>query len=1222
MPFYLNRADLCTVEDGAEGFATKFCGDLLQGQLFCQLQVSDQALDRLRHLFFESKNFEKVYGAKAFGLGFPLWLDTLNTDLIVAPVFVWKLTMEPAKSTHDSWVIKFGETNHLQPNYKLFSFLQEKYGLNMAQEAERLAKAPGALAIPEFARQLAERLNFEVVGGADALQPTPGIDKIGKLSEAGALHWAGVLGLYPPQNYRWVPTDAKPEHLFVAERLDADKSPVLPCRPIDPEQASALENMARYKCTVMEGEDQAGKTETIVNLLVQSLLDGEKCLVVSERTPALRYTQHLLSRAGYDSLNYLLDDEFTDRDPMLDLLRISATALAQRQLPSQEASFQQKISKYHREKAKFDAAYSAVKSKIFGDSDWTETVGMFLANNKLEGKELLATQLNAQDFSYTTVEQQTILQGISSSRPLFNGVKSLSHPLSNLHDTNFESGTPKDGLKNVVAKLSEQIAKSASLRQQYISYLDGYAVRLKDYYYEHFDRLLVQVNALKDAMIRHGEALGNDFWQAGVGGFNLFSLFSSKKGKVKQAQEEISKLYRQLIKLHSSNPYFSFQDAPSKDGMHIAKTTANIKHFEESLRAWQGHIDTQVQDEIQRLNSKTAHPQLDAKEQVTELEYSLEVFLDELNQAKLYGKPFENKTLTITQRLKYLEGVIEQLEGTQLNLRDFDPFFAWHSNWLKMSPLAQKVVRALVKSKANNWVAAFESWYFGNLLSKSQSPELPVDTVLIEATATAWQELQPMIQGQISAVWKVKQDQAIRDLKRKNRKTHTLLFEKQRSKKNEALLLSDIMAEAIDCVTCIFPVLFVTPHVAKNVIPSLPGYFDTLVIDEAGASSVENPTHIAHLGKRVVICGRNVGNGAETSLLQYALENGVPSISITNQYEPPKLPSISTEPYGEPALYHATQFVSENVEGRFHEMENTNDVEAQHITRLLNQIKQTPKRVYPSVGIVTLTIEQRDLIALYLLKLKQQNSAGGEKIQQLERNGMGVYQIDEVHGFQFDIIILSCTYGTVNLKGELAKKIASLNSPTQLNNLSMLVNKPSQQFFLVHSLPEPDLEQYYIKKWDKGTWLIANLVKAAEAQKNGNNELLEVSLQAIGRVGTPERSGSLFLDEVAKELTPYISEKRIQQQVTVNGVYAPLCIRPLYPGQPPVVLYPDGFLAQTPFGSAIWEQGQASLLQKAGLVLMPVWSATWLKNPSHEAKLLASKIIKFDAQYQLSAIEK
>ncbi|MBK9016418.1 MAG: hypothetical protein IPM82_21405 [Saprospiraceae bacterium] len=63
-------------------------------------------------------------------------------------------------------------------------------------------------------------------------------------------------------------------------------------------------------------------------------------------------------------------------------------------------------------------------------------------------------------------------------------------------------------------------------------------------------------------------------------------------------------------------------------------------------------------------------------------------------------------------------------------------------------------------------------------------------------------------------------------------------------------------------------------------------------------------------------------------------------------------------------------------------------------------------------------MEQRDLIANYLLKLKQQNVLGSEKIQQLERNGMGVFHMMSCLGSILTSSLFPALFGLVNLKGK------------------------------------------------------------------------------------------------------------------------------------------------------------------------------------------------------------
>ncbi len=1214
LPFYLDRADISSVDETDVAFAQQFVKELLQNKLSLQLNASSLAADKVRHLYFESRNYEKTYGAKTFGFGYPLIVDTYNGDLLVAPLFNWFLTIEPAQTRVDSWVIKFSDQLHILPNFRIISYLDEKYGLDFRKRMEDMAygRQMNKQALAQLSHEIATRLHFEEIGSEDEIISSPGIDEIGNFTEKGALHWSGILSLYPPQNSRLHSEELKPEEVLSADtQAQEPENLVFPFLPADPEQAAALETIFRHKISVVEGEDALGKTQTIVNLLLNALSNGQKCLVVSERAPALKFTQNMLARTGLNQLNFLLDDALNDKIPLMELLRVAASGGKSATLNEDE--FQLKKNKYIREKAKADAAYKAVKTKVFGAHDWTETVGLFLASNRIEGKELLASQLNAGDFEYTSDEYERLKQGILNCQPLFMKVKTLSHPLSNLHHDIFVKNDAGEGLKFVKKQLKLFLEKTAQLQHRYISKTDAYSARLKAHYDQHFEELNDLVSKLSDQMLSYGDQFGNDFREAGSGAFQFPSFFSSRKKQVKKAQSEVSQSYRRILKEYAARQYFDFQFEPCKDGMNIPKTAANLQHFQAALLQWKNKIETQVQDEVMRLNSKTAHPSLDVKEQVTELEYSLDVLLEELNGAKLYQKQLENKTLTIPQRQKYLESIIEQLETTHLNLRDFELFHQWQSSWLELGGLGQKIVRALVKVKPKDWMAAFESWYFSHLLAKYQSPDLPTDETLVANCAAAWHALKPLILNQISSHWQGRQSAELKNLKRQNKRGYQLVFEKSGSKQSQLLPLDKILEEGFDAVSAFLPVLFVTPHVAMNVLPLKKGYFDFVVFDEANKFSVESATVIAPLGKNIVLFGSNDSYGNETSLIQYALENEVASVKVTNRYHPP-----SATPAGEQLdfYHHSVDYHLENVEGRFHELDGTNDVEAQHIIRLLNQIKQTPQRIYPTVGIVTLTVEQRDLISNYLLKLKQQNSLASEKILQLERNGMGVFHIDELFGQQFDIIILSCTFGMVNLKGVMTKKMIFLNTPEGASQVRMLINKPLESLYIVHSIPAEFLEKFEGKKWDEGTWLLSHLINLAEAKIANNKTQVRASMEALGMRQKAKPVKSVFAHEVRNSLRPYIDEQRLTRSAHLDDIPLPLSVKPIYEEECPVVIHPDGFFADTTFTSCLWEQEQRDRIKNAGMQYQLVWSANWLKNPVQEARWLASRIIKHDSKFK------
>lgn len=1212
LPFYLDRLDICNLDEDNDEFAADFVKRLLAGQLSVQANTSGLTAEKLRHLYFEARNFERTYGAKSFGFGYPLVIDTFAGDLLVAPVFIWLLSIEPAQTKVDSWVFKFGEQQFILPNYRVISYLDEKYGLDFRKRLEEMTQGRkvSRMALEGFCNELAERLHFPHQGGAEHIIPSPGIDEIGAFTEQGVLHWSGVLSLFPPQYTAWNPGEHKPEEMLSPKPLSSETEAfIFPYLPVDPEQSAAMEKISRQKITVVEGEDALGKTQALVNVLINALSNGDKCLVVSERVPALKYAQNLLAKTGLNQLHFLLDDALYDKMPLLELLRVAAGGTS-RQIPHNEDDFLMKKNKYLRDKIKADQAYESVSCQVFGDQNWTETTGLFLASNRVEGKELLASQLNAQDFKYTVEEYEKLKQGILKCQPLFQKVKTLAHPLSNLHEDIFTKSKPEESLRLVKAQLKDFLAKTGQLQHRYIGKTDAYAARLREHYKEHYDLLSSQFNTLKETLLNYGDTLGNDFRQAGARVFLLPSLFSTQKKKIKKAQEEVARLFKMLVKDYSDRQYFDFQFDACKEGMHIPKLTQNIERFGDAIKQWHSKIETIVQEEVNRLNSKTAHPSLDVKEQITELEYSLDVLLEELNEAHLYQKKLENKTLTIPQRQKYLESIIEQLETTQLNLRDFELFYQWQSTWLDLGAMGQKVIRALVKVKPNDWMAAFESWYFSNLLARAQSPNLPTDESLVENYANSWHALKPLIFNQLSNLWQSRQVSELKKLKKTNKMAYQLIFEKAGQGQANILPLQEILAPAFDAVSAFLPVLFVTPHVALNVLPRQEGYFDYVIFDEANKFSVESAAAIVPLGRKAVLFGSNDSYGSETSLLQYALENEVPVAHVTNRYFPPAHSGMTENPV------NTIDYFIENVEGRFYELEGTNDVEAQHIIRLLNQIKQTPQRVFPSVGIVTLTVEQRDLISNYLLKLKQQSALGSEKIQQLERNGMAVLYIDELFGQHFDIIILSCTFGMVNLKGTMTKKLIFLNTPEGVSHIHMLVNKPVQSLFIVHSIPDDHIEKFIHKKWEEGTWLLAHLIRLAEAKRSGNELQIKTSMEALGKKTAPKVGKSVFAQELTNALRPYLEQKRLTRQVQMEDIQLPLMVKPVHPSATPVVVHPDGFFADTEFTSHLWEFQQREKIIASGMSYLPVWSVQWLKNPVQEARLLASKIIKHDASFK------
>jgi hypothetical protein len=135
-----------------------------------------------------------------------------------------------------------------------------------------------------------------------------------------------------------------------------------------------------------------------------------------------------------------------------------------------------------------------------------------------------------------------------------------------------------------------------------------------------------------------------------------------------------------------------------------------------------------------------------------------------------------------------------------------------------------------------------------------------------------------------------------------------------------------------------------------------------------------------------------------------------------------------------------------------------------------------------------------------------------------------------------------------------------------------------------------------------------------EALKNNNRELTQTLIRNLGWNRPAKPVKSVFAQELRIALQPYLAEDRFGGGRRMYGLPLPLTIQPATASDALTIVHPDGFFAQAPHTFAAWEEDQRAKFAKAGIQAIPVWSLNWLKNPSQEARLLASKIIKLDVQ--------
>jgi hypothetical protein len=1207
LPIYKNRIDLCSLDEGSEDFAEGFLTHLFSQSLDIQTTGTNLSQEKIQHLFFETRNSERIQGQKTFGLGYPLILFSGEEKLTVAPLFIWSLALDTDPHKSDTWHLRNMDNQYTEVNERLLRYLEEHYNFTGSDEM-RMLISTGNLnkrSLKKIGERLENELGLTTYGSAESIVSAPGIDVIGALPEKGGLQWSGVLGIFPPQ----VQSTAKMADAELIEEL----KPRVVSQPkeahpfgmlsLNPHQASAYHELRQQKSIVIEGKNHSGKTHLLVHLLTNILSNGQKCLVVSDSAEALKKTQNQLSKIGIYRHHYLLKDTRHDKVAFLEILR-SVAGKELQDTAFNPANFEVLLGQTRRLFTRLTSYYEAVQEPVFGEQNRTELVGQYLRCKKDAGHELLNSKLYARNFSFSPEEFQDLKNGIYLSHVLYEKVNTLQHPLNNLHPHIFTDRSQENGKEYITHRSEYFLAKAGKLQKDFIQNLDIYSNRLKEYYDLYFRKFTYRLRNIQEKVTDNEKRFGTQFSSTSRGSLKLQGLFSSRQKEILNIRDEILEEYASLQQAFVERKYFDYNFTGSASSFSIVSIHQNISGFSDALQNWRTNIPTVLEEEMKRLSAKNAHPKLKFGKELIALEQQQDDLTEEINGALLYEKSIDHKMLTLHKRQKYCESIIEHLEDTLRNLRDFPIFFKWRKNWLAQTPLSQKVIAAMAKTKPNDWTTAFESWYFHQALDFYRNENMPTNDKELFKFGRLHRNLRELLPLQINNKQDQQQNSSIRNLRRKDRKTYKLLFSKNSTKENKFLPFAEIAEQGLEVMTDVFPILFTGLQAAKDITFQQTDYFDYIFFVESNHLKPEDVSDIVPAGKRISLFTDPFFEN-EFSFGDLLKDNGVPAINLTGRFS-----LSSTKTADSTAVQTGVTVI--HTEGRFKEKAGVNEGEIQQIAKLLTNISPSKDRTLPSVGIVTFTKSQRDAVSNYLLKVKQNNGPGAEKIQQLERNGLGVFFIEEILGQNFDKLIVSLTFGSTSLKGRLGKRIKYLDSPTGLQGVKYLISKSLQKTYILNSIPEENLQEFLENSENNGSYYLAQLLTYAESIHRKDFQRAEAHHAMLWKIKEDLPSKSLFRQEARHILKAFFRQGRVLQKYNQSETEIPLCIAPLSEEKSAFWLHPDGFLANTPHTSFEWELQQRRQIEAKNIHFQPIWSMNWWKNAEIAAAKLAAKVIKED----------
>lgn len=1166
-----------------------------------RLKVNEVQNQLFWHIYGEQRSQDRIRGSRPLGLGYPIVLAGRGEERSAMPVFIWSLRLEPSLYRVNEWELYYSPADPCRINPALLDWMSQN---DLPGSSLSIPPHPDKGAVGLLLRQITSDLGLESDNQSLALTPWPSSNE---LAEEGPdqLLWSGVIGIFA----RYEPSSPEEKNMLVEELPETGYPYGL--LPQTPEQAGALRTARTQRASWVEGISGTGKTHLLTQMAGMALVNGQKCLVVSPSASNLKEIQDRLAERGLQRLQYLIRNPETETGMLLDFFRAMGEGAY---LPPEfdTAQYNLYLDRCERERKKLDERYAAVHQQVFGEYNWTETVGLFLASNRKIGKELLSMQLYTQDFQFTFPEFEILSEAITRSQPLYDQVRTLNHPLGHLHPGLFLDREKDEGRVLIADRLEVFLAKAVRLQRRYFAKVNQYGESLRKHYDQHYRELNALAGAIREKMAEGKNQFGQPFEETSERTLRFYGFFSKKQKEILQARQQIEGLYTQLKQKFELFGYFDFL-FPAAGSKPVAELRPTVVAFEESLDKWQHKHSAIIQDNIQRLSRKTVHPRLHMEDDIEELEDDLEHLLNELNETMLFAQPFEHKMLTIPKRQRYLESVIEQLEETKRDLADYHNFYEWQRNWLQLGPQAQKLVRALIKVKPADWKAAFRSWYLHHCLNLAHTPQLPQTDDGLNTFVLSFRELQPLLTPLIAQQWDKRRLEAMRRLK-SNRKLYQLLSSRPDQEVESPEQVRANWRRGLESVSEVLPVLLIGEAVLSYLPQDGQKIFDYILVDEAHQLNYSQLAMLQDLGQRLVVFSNpNLENlTGKDQWPQKWREQGIPStqLSIIQQWRPPNLRQLAAAQALENILPQSFPIVFEQVEGRYDEESQMNSAEAESLIKMLNRIEKTPQRTYPTVGIVCMTKGQRSLVNQLIFQIKKQDSAGADTLRQLERNGLGVYFPDELSGLHFDILIFSGTWGVANTRGGLTRDLDLLDDPRHVALLHLLMGRATHSVYVLNSIPMARLEQLSKTGDTSGKKYYAHYLLYLQAAANHDRKkqirLIE-SLRPEQRPAQPPEA--VFPQQIGQELGLYLRDQQLETNYEDTYRRFPLIVRSKEKDKRAIVIQPDGFFASTTATDYTWEYEQRKQLDEQGYSFLPAWSVKWWRETSLEAKRMAATLL-------------
>lgn len=1213
----------------------------------------------LENLIFQNEVIQSEKGLNSLGFGFPLLIrrDMHDGQITVAPILIWSVKIKPSPEMN-TWEVSRTEEDPIYLNEVLINHLQTDSGVFLEPiPAEMLEDGkidkPELLAICQtILNQLKVNQDLDfILNNYEAILPIKSKATYEKmLAQKGdaIIEKCGLFSLFEVQKQNIINDYGDLMANFKAPEIVANEKKFQSITAVetDPSQQGILESLKKNTKIVIQGPPGTGKSQTLTALLINALENKQKTIVVCEKQTALEVLQTAMQNHKLDRFCMMIKDSVSDRKQVVDAVRntVDDTKFKEAAQVYPHSVWQEQIDSIEASKNEINAVHHKLNENVLNNQSWAEIIGQLMAC--LPKKESI--EIQNLPFAFDSDEWNKLNEIIEQGAPLYALFKPFSENLlyNPIKITKTDAFSSQQQLNVALEEYNANWQEVNQLVRQYEAFY--YAKRKEEFatQLEIFEKskneMLIITATLSEQSDEFNNEKTNSFF------YKMSAWFSGSKKTTLQNREKLQELGK-IIKTISLHRNFY----PIEITANLWQNIEAVKQYEEKISQAKQTFTEKIETDFQELDllnffdKNYQHSDLDALVSKTK----------KLKQ-KMQDDQWINQWqggITFPESKNQIEKVLTQHQ-TFLKAPE-NPFlinYNWFSFEQSLTNFQKQVLQALFS--VNHWKDSFWFAYLNLLLHKNTTNSLNFNEEQYNSITKKIISFSSSQKNFIESFWKNEQLKATQHFEKINKEiTVANLYNKRKSVKFNRLTLRQIVSMDTDLFTSFFPILFTTPDVCCNLFQGKNFYFDNVVFDEASQLKLEDNLPALLKGKNIIIAGdehqmppsnyfSKVFDGSFEdeddleeeavitqknsllnieSLLDFALEYQFDKNHLDFHYRSkhPYLIDFSNHAFYNarlkplPALSNHKPIEFFEVNGTFHE--HINEKEADKVLEILDQIEPNASGRYPSVGIATFNITQRNYIKRQIAYKQslEENVEFRNKMIHLEAAGLFIKNLENIQGDERDIIIISTTYGPKK-DGKFIQSFGPINHSKGYKLLNVIVTRAKEKIYICNSVPAEMFTNYKSALQQEGSnnrraafYAYLSYCKAVSEENETRRQEILNDLDAFGnqqnRTDNPLKN--VFKEQVFNQLKTNLQEVEIIPNHPFGGYHLDILIK-TNSGKSIAVecLSKENYSGELAYLEDLHKE---KILKKAGYEYQRIWSQHWWQNPEREILKWKQKVL-------------